>query len=397
MSDRVYQSGVITTCCLRSHYPFVIASPPRRAKQSHILGSNVNNVLRNKKGAKITTYLKIIATVFAIFIATSVLAGEEPFKAVVYEDSEIPPFYISSKLAQFTYPETFYYGHCYYYFCNPVGPVDPKVCVPLGGNCFICSSKCQERFSSKTAPISPEVCCGKETRECPDVGNSRITKGNSGWYEWIIGLPKKPEGEINIEIECGILKPNARELFGQDAINLCAAETGEIIGYGLCERMPGSYLKPDALPKITAMAYPGSQNDFGPFNLTAYRNPGNHSLTKKPDGRLSGNSKPLQILDGNPGASIALKSCIEESIMVVLPKPGRVNALGQTEANLEAGDLIKVRMDVPLANTVDIYCSQYSVKIGGIGEPPWAPAGELPCLYDECCLDGCCINDECGQ
>ncbi len=63
--------------------------------------------------------------------------------------------------------------------------------------------------------------------------------------------------------------------------------------------------------------------------------------------------------------------------MVKWPKIGKINALGETEANLEAGDLIKVRMDVPTANTVDIYCSAYSVKIGGIGEPPWVPAGEL--------------------
>jgi hypothetical protein len=78
------------------------------------------------------------------------------------------------------------------------------------------------------------------------------------------------------------------------------------------------------------------------------------------------------------------------------PVEGKINALGEREANLEAGDLIKVRMDVPTSNTVDIYCSAYSVKIGGIGEPPWIPAEELPCLYDECCLDGCCLNDKCG-
>jgi hypothetical protein len=330
--------------------------------------------------------IALLVMLFTMTIVLPTLAGEEPYKASVYEDSEIPSFYISPKLAQFTYPETFYYGHCYYYFCNPIGPVDPKVCVPLDGNCFICSSKCKERFSSKTAPIFPEVCCEKDTNKCPDVGNSRITNGYSGWYEWVIGLPKKPESELNIEIECGVLKPNAWELFGQDAINLCAAETGEIVNPGLCERMPGSYLNAASLPKITAIAYPGSQNNyFKPFHLTAYRNPGNYNIVTKASGALA-NARALQVLDGSSGTRIALKACMEKTIMIMLPEPGRVNALGETERHLEAGDLIKVRMDVPLANTVDIYCSQYSVKIGGIGEPPWIPAGELDCLYDECGL-----------
>jgi len=361
------------------------------------------------------SYMTFIVLVVVMILAAPAFAGEEPYKAAVYEDNEIPSFYISPKLAQFTHPETFYYGHCYYYFCNPTGPVDPEVCVPLDGNCFICSSKCQERFSSKTAPISPEVCCDQETADsyhcsktggscnptdpncqgkdnscisdCPDIGNSRITAGHSGWYEWVIGLPEIPVGELSIEIECGVLKPDALAIYGQDAINVCAAETGEIISLGLCERMAGSYLNAASLPKITAIAYPGSQNnDFKPFHLTAYRAPSTHNVLYGAAGRLL-NAQGLQVLNGKAETRIALKACMEKTIMIMLPEPGRVNALGETERHLEAGDLIKVRMDVPLANTVDIYCSTYSVKIGGIGEPPWVPAGELRCLYDE---------DDCG-
>jgi hypothetical protein len=327
-------------------------------------------------------YITLLMLVVVMIIAAPAFAGEEPYKAAVYEDSEIPPFYISPKLAQFTYPETFYYGHCYYYFCNPTGPVDPKVCVPLDGNCFICSSKCEERFRSKTAPIFPEVCC--ETSECPDIGNSRITMGNGGWYEWVIGLPKKPEGELNIEIECGVLKPNSWDILGHEAINICAAEMGEIIDPGLCKRTPGSDLKFNALPKITAKAYPGAQNDFIPFHLTSYRNPGTY-VVKKSGGHIV-NDAATQVLNGSGATRIALKACMGKTIFVKWPIEGTINRLGETEANLEAGDLIKVRMDVPTSNTVDIYCSAYSVKIGGIGEPPWIPADEIPCLYDECGL-----------
>jgi hypothetical protein len=364
-------------------------------------------------------YITLFALIITMIIVAPAFAGEKPYNAAVYEDSEIPSFYISQKLAQFTHPETFYYGHCYYYFCNPIGPVDPKFCVPLDGNCFICSSKCQERFSSKTAPIFPEVCCDQETRDsyhcsktgescnpidpncqgkdnicisdCPDIGNSRITKGHSGWYEWVIGLPSMPEGELNIQIECGILKPNSFEIFKEDpafeAIDICAAETGEVTQG--CIRTK-NYLKPEALPTITATAYPGAQNDFEPFHLTAYRNPGTYGVTHYNSAAmtvLNGDvdTDPVAVgIQGDPKTRIALKPCMEKSIMVKFPVAGWVNAAGETETDLQAGDLIKVRMDVPLANRVDIYCSQYSVKIGGIGEPPWAPAGEIDCLYDEC-------------
>jgi hypothetical protein len=342
------------------------------------------------------SYITLLVLAVVMILAVPAFAGEGPYKAAVYEDSEIPFFYISPKLSQFTNPETFYYGHCYYYFCNPSGPVDPEVCVPLDGNCFICSSRCKERFSSKTAPISPEVCCIPNTPDCPDVGNSRITSGTTGWYEWVIGLPKKPEGEMNIEIECGVLKPDAWEAFGHDAINLCAAETGEMLDPGLCKRMPDSTLNPKALPRITAIAYPGAQNDFKPFHLTAYRNPGNYIVTKAKDPdcknakgnpiKCLNNSRSLQVLNGSSNARFALKACMDKTIIVKLPIDGEMNEMGEPEANLEAGDLIKVRMDVTKENTVDIYCSQYSVKIGGIGDPLWVPAGELPCLYDECGL-----------
>jgi hypothetical protein len=50
---------------------------------------------------------------------------------------------------------------------------------------------------------------------------------------------------------------------------------------------------------------------------------------------------------------------------------GQINALGETENDLEAGDLIYVRMDVPRQNTVDIYCHAQSVRVAGIGESPF--------------------------
>ena len=38
------------------------------------------------------------------------------------------------------------------------------------------------------------------------------------------------------------------------------------------------------------------------------------------------------------------------------------------EADLEYGDLIYVRLDIPRSNTVDIYCHEQSLRVMGIGE-----------------------------
>lgn len=49
----------------------------------------------------------------------------------------------------------------------------------------------------------------------------------------------------------------------------------------------------------------------------------------------------------------------------------QINGLGQAETDLEAGDFIKVRMDVPRQNTVDIYCHVFLARLQGVGEAPF--------------------------
>jgi hypothetical protein len=306
-------------------------------------------------------------------------AGEEPYKAAVWNDDAIPYFHISPKVYQFTHGNTAYYEDCEDVL-SPFDPrVDPDKC-DIEDGVAICPSKCKEKFDSKKVADQPEVCCAAQLPmpaaetpviECPDVrewGRTALTgAGNSGWYEWIIALPKKPEGEINLEIQCGVLKPNSFEFLSYAAIMSCAAETGEPIGSGICTRVSKGLLRAGALPKITVTAVPGCQNDFGKFHLTAYRNPGSYAVTKQ-NGHIVNNAA-TQVLNGSTTSRIALKPCMEKTVLMKWPTEGTVNALGETEANLEAGDLIKVRMDIPTANTVDIYCGKYSVTLGGIGEP----------------------------
>ena len=311
-------------------------------------------------------YLIVYACLLVTIMMGLAFAGQQPYVAVVDEDTAIDSFYISDKLYQFTHPDTDY---------SP------------------------EFFSAKTSLIKkPEVCDRLGT---PHAVNYKTGKGNSGWYKWLIVLPKKLEGNLNIVLECGILKPNTYDFLGSRAIDLCAGETGEVIGTGFCTREAQSDLKEAALPMIKAKAFPGPDNGgiwingkykdckkdkgkkdckygFKPFNLTAYRNPGSYVLTRTDDpiDPLT-NSNSLQVLDGSPNARIALKACMDKTIFVKMPKEGEVNALKQTEVELIAGDVIYVEMNIPSSNTVDIYCNKYSVKIMGLGEPevaePYSP------------------------
>jgi hypothetical protein len=326
------------------------------------------------------------------------IGGEEPFKAAVFDDSDFPEFYISKKLNQFTHPNTYYYARC----TDVLFKGDPRItvppCTPVG-NAFECPSACMEGFKSKTAENQPEVCCTSETVDdattdlnnelhCPDVKTALTSMGNTGWYEWVIALPKKPVDEMNIEIECGVLKPNSLALNGKESIELCAAVTGEPVGPN-CTRLVGQYLKNSALPKLEVIAHPGCNNKFTPFHLTALRNPSTYNIVRKASGALA-NAQALQVLDGTAATRIALKACMEKTILIKWPVDGEVNALGEKETALEAGDLIKVRMTIPNTNTVDVYCSEYSVTIGGIG----IPTSLLKDYQCNCISDADCKLDE---
>jgi hypothetical protein len=174
-------------------------------------------------------------------------------------------------------------------------------------------------------------------------------------------------------LQCGILKPGAFSFLQYDAVTLCAAETGERVGPGMCARKevnPGTNpLAIGALPRITAIAYPGPYNSFTPFNLTAFRNPGSHNPFS---GYRLVNGDAGQLLNGtDAGTRIMLKACMDKTVEVKLPVTGQVNAAGQVENDLVAGDIIYVRLDIPRANTVDVYCHDQSLKVMGIGEAPF--------------------------
>lgn len=200
---------------------------------------------------------------------------------------------------------------------------------------------------------------------------ARVPYKNAGTYEWTVVLPKKPESNLNIAIQCAVLKPQETD------ITYCAAEAGEFQGPGRCNQAvlnPGQPTIASALlPRITAVAYPGlytrTFNPWAPFNLTAYRAPSTVGFTADPATGALTNSVSMQALDGSALARIPLKACLTETIYVKQPVTGQVNALGQTESDLEAGDYFVVRMDVQRGHPMDIYCNAQSIRVQGIGDP----------------------------
>ena len=298
------------------------------------------------------------------FMVSSAMAGEDPYISIVGPDYLGNPFYFSPKHFQFMYNENadpFFIPVTFGSF----PPVNQYTRVGGAG---------QEMFRSQTLNSAVEVC--DATTAARGLKSAKTPAGNAGFYEWYIRVPKKPDGEINIVIQCGVVKPNAVAVYHYEAIELCAAETGERLGFGTCVRQevdPGvSPVINTALPKITAIAYPGPYNvAFSPFHLTAFKNPSAYTLAFDAVTGAMSNNGNSQILDGSSSTRILLKACMDKTVVTKLPVTGQINALGETENDLEAGDLIYVRMDVPRQNTVDIYCHAQSVRVAGIGESPF--------------------------
>jgi len=333
----------------------------------------------------------VIACFLALFMVSAALAGEDPYIAIVGNDALnqgfgdpflegfANPFYFSQKHQQFLFDQTLFSVPVCFGGRGSIPIVNQYTRVPNDDDA---EDGC-EQFRANTPINQPEVCDvfltgGGGTYSYFGEPNARITARNEGFYEWYVRLPKKPSGEINLVLECGILKPNAftfADAMDVSPVELCAAETGERIGAGLCVRQevnPGTNpLVISALPRITAIVYPGPFSvGFAPFNLTAFRNPSTYTLTTATSGAME-NSQSLQVLDGTNAARILLKACMDKTIVAKLPVTGQLNALGQAEHDLEAGDLVYVRLFIPRDSTVDIYCNAQSLRVAGVGESPF--------------------------
>jgi hypothetical protein len=306
---------------------------------------------------------KLAALFAATALAGTAYAGQEPYVATVCDDTgqvglpgtwcggfagnntstnpvgvypfALQQFYMSVKEYQFTHLNN-----------DPAWAPVPSLATFAKG----------ETFAASTAINSPDWC---DYYGYPTNTTARLKAKNSGVYEWTIVLPKKPEGNLNLAIQCGVFKPEETDVM------FCAGEEGEIQGPGRCNQaltLPGrSNILASGLPTISARAYPGLYtrqfNNYTPFTLTAYRTPSNMTLAF------------TTAVPADPDNRIPLKACLTETIFIKQPVTGHVNSRGEIESDLESGDYIVVRMDVPRGHTMDLYCHAQSVKLQGIGDP----------------------------
>jgi hypothetical protein len=121
-----------------------------------------------------------------------------------------------------------------------------------------------------------------------------------------------------------------------------------------------------ALPRITAMVYPGP---FNPFSGAG------EPLFMIAPGAIRGsmmNGDAGQLLNGtDAGARIVLKACMDQTMVTKFPVDGQLKAANQPEADLGQGDIIYVKLSIPRKTTVDIYCNRQSLNVMGIGESPF--------------------------
>lgn len=297
-----------------------------------------------------------ISTAAATLLAAgSAMAGQTPYFAFVGEDTDPGnDFYVSPKHRQFQYSG------------DHGAPLDEEGKNPELFDYYDASGLTGRGFTPRDEQCDIDF---------GDAGNQNqmLGAGRAGTYEWRITMPMSMRGNMNLNIQCGLLKPNTerpRSSPAGMAMLDCAGETGERIGAsGGCIRLldqPGrNPVQVAALPKLTAYARNDAARIF--FNLTAYRNPGRYGLTSN-DRRLT-NSASLQALNGSASSRIALKSCFTKSIFVKIPVSGQVNAEGQEELDLERGDTIAIQLAFPRDHRMDVYCHAQSASVTGIGEP----------------------------
>lgn len=163
---------------------------------------------------------------------------------------------------------------------------------------------------------------------------------NEGVYEWQIVLQMKPETDLDVQITDCVLKHNVFDLL------MAADQTGRY-------RAPWGQLifVPSANPSITVKALPGKYATPGftaPVILDARTLPG---LT------------PVAL----NGVLYTSKAVWAESLPIVLPATGTVNASGQPVFNLKQGDKINVKVTIPFNNTVDVRYGKDNVVVKYVG------------------------------
>jgi hypothetical protein len=303
-----------------------------------------------------------VAVGLAVGAASTSWAGQEPYVGVAGDDIYMNRYYLEAKLWRWLHEE---------------GDIGVEESYQMLGESFGGSANLSDNAEVCIPPegydLTPNGDDLNGSHLVPDETVQHLPVDNAGHFRWVIQLPKKPRGNINIQLQCGVLKPNTYGLFGMPkAVDYCSGETGEIVG-DICDRKSvnpnQSAIAVGKLPRVTVKAYPSMPVEgSGPFHMTAFRVPGTFSLNRDGPG-LAASTKSQQVLDGGNTSRVVLKSCQPETLFVKWPVSGQINGKNEVESDLEAGDKIEIKLDFPRGHTMDVYCNQWSAKIMGIGDP----------------------------
>ena len=195
-----------------------------------------------------------------------------------------------------------------------------------------------EYFETNAGQLRPDPCFSTDSRQY----NSALTDAdNSSVYEWSIVLQMKPMYDLNLKIIDCVLQHNDIDPYSD------AAQTAY-------DRLPWGQILffPNASPRLTVTAHPG------PFHVAGFVEP------------FHLDARMLPSLDVVPLDEIeyASKGIFAESILLKRPVSGEEqNASGEQMFTLKQGDQIRVRIEVPAENTVDIRYGQGNVMLEYIG------------------------------
>lgn len=258
--------------------------------------------------------IKLIALVVAgLFIAVPAWAGNIPeFDAVGCDATNY-----------FALGNSVQYGQVIANNIGPKGPINYWSAFPSN----------MEYFRETAGQLFPDPCF-------PEYLSAMTDAWNQGVYEWQIVLQMKPESDINVNIYDCVLKHNEFDVWeAADQTGRYRAPWGQL------------FFVPTANPIMTVTAYPGQYATPGftsPIILDARVLPG----------------LDLVAMDEQLYTSKALWS---EGLVLALPQTGNVNASGEAEYNLKQGDMIRVTVEIPSNNTVDLFYGQDNVILKYIG------------------------------
>jgi hypothetical protein len=328
-----------------------------------------------------------VAVSLAIGAASTTWAGQEIYVGVVGEDDQMNTYYLEPKLWAWLHSETTSQEQWAWDGVEPFdleleddlrtpndgGEFDPAELFETSSNIIDHPPVCitpQEVTNGTPGPAAPAN--NSLTWDGELERTMWLQHDNAGEYKWRINLPKKPRGNINIVVQCGLLKPNSYSSLEPNVIQRCAGETGERLGLGECTRasdqIGAQVIWKDVLPTVEAIAFPDPTRGE-PFHLTAYKTPSNYATVYKADQSLMNIQGSQVSLAGTKSSRIVLKACQPETMLVKIPVQGQINGLGEEETALEAGEEIEVTLRFPTDHPMDVYCDKYSVKIMGLGNP----------------------------